>query len=126
MELREKRRLSYLFITHDLSLAWLISDRIAIMYLGQIMEMGESNEIIRRGRHPYTKALTSIMPIPGVQRKGVREILQGETPNPIDEIKGCKFSGRCPIARDICREECPKLKEYDSGHFVACHFADET
>lgn len=123
MELRKNNKLSYLFITHDLSLAWLVSDRIAIMYLGRIMEIGAADEVLRRGIHPYTKALTSIMPMPGVRRRQQRVVLPGETPNPMEEIPGCKFSGRCPMVQPICREESPELMETKPGHFTACHFA---
>lgn len=125
LELREKKNLAYLFITHDLSLAWLISDRIAIMYLGKIMEIGKPDLIIHRGIHPYTRALTAIMPQPGVNKRNERVILPGETPSPIEELKGCKFNTRCPIAKDICKEIEPILEELESGHFVACHFAKE-
>jgi oligopeptide/dipeptide ABC transporter ATP-binding protein len=125
LELREKQQLSYLFITHDLSLAWLISDQIAIMYLGKIMEIGKADDIIRRGVHPYTKALTAIMPTPGVNKRKQRIVLPGETPNPTDELKGCKFNSRCPIAQEICMVESPNLDEIESGHSVACHFARE-
>ncbi len=125
LELRDKKELSYLFITHDLSLAWLISDRIAIMYLGKIMEIGKPDLIIHKGAHPYTRALTAIMPQPGVNKRTERVILPGETPSPIEELKGCKFSTRCPIAKDICKEIEPLLEEIERGHFVACHFAKE-
>ena len=123
LEIRDKRQLSYLFITHDLSLAWLMSDRIAIMYLGKIMELGPADILIKRGRHPYTKALTAIMPIPGRNRENGRVILPGETPNPMEEIRGCKFCSRCPMAQAICSQEVPGLTEIEPEHFVACHFA---
>lgn len=119
--LREEKGLSYLFITHDLSLAWLISDRIAIMYLGQIMEIGSADQIIKGGVHPYTKALTAIMPIPGVNKDRKRDVLQGETPNASIEIIGCKFAGRCPAATEECTENQPFLREIEPGHHVACH-----
>ena len=122
LDLRDKNRLSYLFITHDLSLAWLISDRIAIMYLGKIMEIGTADTVIHNGLHPYTQALTAIMPTPGVNKRKERVTLPGEIPNPIDEVCGCKFHSRCPIAEDICSQECPELREIDTNHFVACHF----
>lgn len=118
--LRDKKGLSYLFITHDLSLAWLISDRIAIMYLGQIMEIGSADQIINGGAHPYTRALTAIMPVPGVNKGRKREVLQGETPNASVEIKGCKFSGRCPAASAECMEKQPVLCEIEPGHYAAC------
>jgi len=123
LDLRDEKQLSYLFITHDLSLAWLISDRIAIMYLGKIMEIGSADILIKRGMHPYTKALTAIMPIPGKKREKAREILSGETPNPIEEIIGCKFASRCPEVQERCGNEEPEMIEREPGHFVACHFA---
>ena len=123
MELQQKQGLSYLFITHDLSLAWLISDRIAIMYLGRIMEIGSADEVIHRGVHPYTRALTAIMPTPGVKKHQQRPVLPGETPDPTDEIKGCKFQSRCPIAKEICVLESPGMTEVAPGHLVACLFA---
>lgn len=122
MELREKDNLTYLFITHDLSLAWLVSDRIVIMYLGKIMEYGPADEIIKRGLHPYTKALTDVMPVPGLKKEGLRKTLTGETPNPMENVKGCKFNGRCPISKELCFEKSPDLREISPGHFVACHF----
>ena len=118
---RDRSGVAYLFITHDLSLAWLISDRIAIMYLGKIMEMGTADQIIKHGVHPYSKALLKIMPVPGKILTQKREILEGETPNAATEIKGCKFCGRCPVAMDICREAEPEYKEIEPGHFVYCH-----
>ena len=125
MDLRDRKQLAYLFITHDLSLAWLISDRIAIMYLGKIMEIGEADEIIHRGVHPYTKALTDIMPTPGVNRGKKRNILPGETPNPTEEIAGCKFFSRCDLVQEVCKNENPEFCEVSPNHFVACHFARE-
>jgi len=122
LDLREKEKLTYLFITHDLSLSWLVSDRIAIMYLGKIMEEGLSDDIIKRGLHPYTKALTAIMPIPGAKRKEKRDVLPGEAPNPLMEVTGCKVASRCPIVKPICLEEEPQLREVAKGHFCACHF----
>lgn len=125
LDLREKRMLSYLFITHDLSLAWLISDRIAIMYLGKIMEIGPVDQIIRNGKHPFTKALIDIMPIPGVNKERERNVLPGETPNPTEEIPGCKFFSRCPFVQEVCKKECPEFIEVSPTHFTACHFVRE-
>lgn len=124
-DLKDEKQISYLFITHDLSLAWLISDRIAIMYLGKIMEIGKADQIIHEGLHPYTQALTTIMPTPGVNKRKQRVILPGEIPNPMDDIQGCKFNSRCPIAREICSIENPELREMGQDHFVACHFAEK-
>lgn len=121
MSLKEKINLSYLFITHDLSLAWLISDRIAIMYLGKIMEMGDGDTIIHHGLHPYTKALLAVMPKPGQKRQGARQVLEGETPNPAEVIAGCKFYNRCPVGMPICNVKEPDMRQMAPGHFVACH-----
>jgi oligopeptide/dipeptide ABC transporter ATP-binding protein len=121
MKFREERELAYLFITHDLSLAWLISDRIAILYLGSIMELGRADDIIKRGLHPYTQALTRIMPTPGVNLERERITLPGEIPSASEEIAGCKFRARCEKAMPICAEQRPDLEEVSDGHFVACH-----
>ena len=122
---RDRKGVAYLFITHDLSLAWLISDRIAIMYLGKIMEIGTAEQIVRRAKHPYSKALLKVMPIPGKILTEKRQILEGETPNASEDIKGCKFCGRCPVAQEICSEKEPEYKEFEPGHLVMCHFAKE-
>lgn len=122
LDLKEKKGVSYLFITHDLSLAWAISDRVAIMYLGKIVELGDANLIIGACSHPYTRALVSVMPLPKVDKDKKRIILKGETPNPSNIPLGCRFHPRCPVAQDICRKEEPSLKEIADNHFVACHF----
>lgn len=121
MKFREERELAYLFITHDLSLAWLISDRIAILYLGSIMELGRADDIIKRGLHPYTQALTRIMPTPGVNLDKERITLRGEIPSAAETIVGCKFRARCEKAKPVCAEQRPLLEEVSDGHFVACH-----
>lgn len=121
MKERDKNGVAYLFITHDLSLAWLISDKIAIMYLGKIMEMGTAQQIVKHALHPYSRALLSIMPVPGKILTEKRKLLEGETPNAAAVIKGCKFCGRCPEAMEICREAEPPYKEIEKGHFVYCH-----
>ncbi len=125
LELQKKKELAYLFITHDLSLAWLISDRIAIMYLGRIMEIGRADDVIKRGLHPYTKALTDIMPIPGVNAGKERVILPGETPDPTEVLTGCKFRSRCSMATSVCSEICPELKKAGPDHLVACHHINQ-
>jgi oligopeptide/dipeptide ABC transporter ATP-binding protein len=119
---RDERGIAYLFITHDLSLAWLISDRIAILYLGKMMEIGSADAIINRGLHPYTRALIDIMPVPGAERAGARNLLKGDIPSAASYIPGCKFASRCPMAKEICKAECPELIEIEPGHSVACHF----
>jgi peptide/nickel transport system ATP-binding protein len=122
-ELREKFSLSYLFIAHDLAVVKYISDRIAVMYLGRIMEIGSKDEIFRKPLHPYTKALISSFPkIPkdGIPQK-IYETLKGEIPSPIDLSFGCRFRSRCPMAKEICQtSEEPKLKKVSSDHQVAC------
>lgn len=125
LEQREKMGLTYLFITHDLSLSWLISDRIAIMYLGKIMEIGTADEILRHGMHPYTKALINIMPVPGQIRQGKRELLEGETPNAAAVIEGCKFASRCKHCTERCRHEEPLLKAIGTDHQIACHLVED-
>lgn len=125
LKFREEMNVTYLFITHDLSLAWLISDRIAIMYLGKIMELGFADLIVNGGIHPYTRALTDIMPKPGEKRSGPRKVLEGETPNPADEISGCKFCSRCPVAMERCGREEPPMIEVEPGHYVACFRVEE-
>lgn len=118
---RDEKGVAYLFITHDLSLAWLISDKIAIMYLGKIMEIGTADEIVNNPKHPYSKALLAIMPVPGKILTEKRNILEGETPNAGVEIKGCKFCGRCPEAMEKCHTTEPENVEVSPGHFVMCH-----
>lgn len=125
MKFREETGVSYLFITHDLSLAWLISDRIAIMYLGKIMEIGSSDIIVNGGIHPYTKALAEIMPKPGKSRQGERKVLEGETPDPTDVVQGCKFCSRCSVRMEKCATEEPPMFEVEPGHQVACWRAME-
>lgn len=120
MKFREETGVSYLFITHDLSLAWLISDRIAIMYLGKIMEIGSSDIIVNGGIHPYTKALAEIMPKPGKSRQGERKVLDGETPDPAEVVQGCKFCSRCSVRMEKCTTEEPPMFEVEPGHQVAC------
>lgn len=121
LEERDKNGVAYLFITHDLSLAWLISDKIAIMYLGKIMELGTADQIVKHALHPYSKALLSVMPVPGKLLSGKRQILEGETPNAAADIRGCRFCGRCPMVMEICKEQEPQHKMVEEGHFVSCH-----
>ncbi len=125
LDLKNTRDLAFLFITHDLSLAWLISDRIAIMYLGIIVEIGTSDEIVKGCIHPYTKALLSIMPVPEVNKNRVRKVLTGEIPDPTEIPKGCRFNTRCEFAYDRCFVEEPELTKISNNHFVACHLATE-
>jgi peptide/nickel transport system ATP-binding protein len=117
---KETLGVTYIFITHDLSLAWVISDRIAVMYLGKIVELGETEEVVANPRHPYTKALISVIPVPDPTKKRARTILVGETPNPIDLPPGCRFHPRCPEAIDICKEQTPADVKVGEGHYASC------
>lgn len=122
-ELQEELGLTYLFIAHDLSMVKHISTHIGVMYLGQMVEKGESNEVYSNPKHPYTQALLSAVPIPDpdVAKSSRRIVLEGDIPSPIDPPSGCRFKGRCKCAKQICSEVDPVLKEVEPGHFVACH-----
>lgn len=123
-ELQEKLGLTYLFTAHDLSMVYHISDRIGVMYLGTMVEIGTSEEVFANPLHPYTQALISAIPIadPEVGRKSERILIEGELPSPMNVPKGCRFCTRCPKATDKCREEMPELREVSEGHCVACHY----
>ncbi len=121
MDLRKEFGVAYLFITHDLAVAKYISDEIAIMYLGKIMEMGKTRDLFREPLHPYTKALLSAIPVPTPGKSRERIKLRGEIPSAIDVPPGCRFHTRCPMRFDPCDKEEPGLKEIKPGHFVACH-----
>lgn len=121
--LRETRGISVLFITHDLGTVAYFADRIAVMYLGRIVEKGETMMVLQRPLHPYTKALLSVMPVPNPRLRRERIILQGETPNPIDLPSGCRFHPRCPIAQPHCQETDPTWREIEPLHWAACHEA---
>lgn len=125
-ELQEELGLTYLFIAHDLSMVKHISTHIGVMYLGQMVEKGGSNEVYNNPKHPYTQALLSAVPIPDpeVAKNSQRIVLEGDIPSPIDPPPGCRFKGRCKCAKPICSEVNPVLKEVEDGHFVACHLYD--
>ncbi|MGB2896493.1 MAG: oligopeptide/dipeptide ABC transporter ATP-binding protein, partial [Anaerolineales bacterium] len=122
-ELQEKLGLTYLFIAHDLSMVRHISDRMAVMYLGKIVEITDRDEIYLNPLHPYTQALMSAVPIPDpdVVDKRKRIILEGDIPNPANPPVGCNFNTRCPVAEDICFKEEPAYLEVKAGHWAACH-----
>lgn len=122
-DLQTEIGLTYLFIAHDLSMVKHISDRIAVMYLGAIVELASSQELYQSPLHPYTQALLSAVPIPdpGVEKNRKRIMLEGDVPSPINPAPGCKFQGRCRLVQDICRQNAPELREVKPEHFVACH-----
>ncbi len=125
-ELQNKLGLTYIFIAHDLSMVRHISDRMAVMYLGKIVELADRNEIYLRPLHPYTQALMSAVPVPDpdVGKKRKRTILKGDIPSPVNPPVGCNFNTRCPIAEEHCFSEDPEYREIVPEHWVACHFAD--
>ena len=120
VEQKEKMGVTYIFITHDLSLAWAISDRIAVMYLGRIVEIGDTLEVVADPQHPYTKALISVIPVPDPLAKREHVILKGETPNPVDIPSGCRFHPRCPEVMDACKETDPEDVQIAGDHYAAC------
>lgn len=123
LDFKKTKQLSLLFISHDLSVVNYISDEIAVMYLGKIMEIAPKETIVKNPLHPYTQALyASIFEIKN--RKKKRSILQGEIPSVLDKPKGCYFHTRCPIAKDICKKEIPEWKEVDNNHYLSCHLVD--
>lgn len=125
MDLQEQRGLTYMFITHDMSVVKHISDDIAVMYLGQMIEKCPSDEIFRDTIHPYSQALLSAIPIPDVHAKHERMVLKGELTSPINPKPCCRFAKRCPYATEKCRQEEPKLREMRPNHLVACHYAEK-
>ena len=125
MDLQEQRGLTYMFITHDMSVVKHISDDIAVMYLGQMIEKCPADEIFRDTIHPYSQALLSAIPIPDVHAKHERMVLKGELTSPINPKPCCRFAKRCPYATDQCRQEEPKLREMRPNHLVACHYAEK-
>ena len=125
-ELKEKFQLSYIFIAHDLSVVRHISDRVAVMYLGKIVEISDAEELYKTPKHPYTEALISAVPIPDPKKQRTRELirLEGDVPDPSNPPSGCHFHPRCSYATDICMTETPELREVSPGVKVACHLSD--
>ena len=125
-ELQDQLGLTYIFIAHDLSMVRHISDRMAVMYLGKIMELANRDEIYLNPLHPYTQALMSAVPVPDPlrARKRQRILLEGDLPSPVNPPAGCRFNTRCPLADERCRQEPPLYRELKPGHFVACHYAE--
>lgn len=126
MQLKSEFKLTYLFIAHNLDVVRYISDRIAVMYLGRIVELGECDEVYRMPLHPYSKALISAAPVPDPDfDRSNRILLTGDLPSPANPPPGCRFHTRCPMAREKCKVDDPELREITPGHFSACHFAEE-
>ena len=124
-DLQEQKDLTYLFISHDLSVVEHLCNRIGVMYLGSMVEMATREELFTNPLHPYTKALLSAIPVPDPTRKAERIVLEGDIPSPANPPSGCKFHTRCPFAKERCKAETPIYKDAGAGHYVACHFAGE-
>lgn len=123
-QLQKDRGLTYLFISHNLSVVKHISDRIAVMYLGRMVELADCKQLFKNPVHPYTKALLSAVPIPRLDVKTERILLEGDVPSPVNPAPGCRFAGRCAQCMERCTAEQSELREIEPGHFVACHLCD--
>lgn len=119
-DLRKSRGISVIFITHDLGTVGYFADRVAVMYMGRIVEIGSMREVLKNPKHPYTQALLSVIPVPNPRLRKKRIILQGETPNPINIPSGCRFHPRCPVALEVCKQSDPKLMKVNEMHSAAC------
>jgi len=125
VKLKNELNLTYLFITHDLATAKYICDRIGILYLGRLAEMGDLREVYGHPLHPYTQALMEAVPVPNPHKRRTKVMPAGEIPNPINPPSGCRFHPRCPIAQEICSQSEPELRSLRQEHMVACHFAEQ-
>jgi len=125
LELQTRLRLTFLFVAHDLSVVRHICDRVAVMYVGQLVELAATDAVFRRPRHPYTAALMRAVPVPDPRVSGADAILKGEVPSPASPPSGCYFHPRCMFAEERCQHEAPVLQEVTPGHFARCHFAAE-
>ncbi|KXH84075.1 ABC transporter ATP-binding protein [Sporosarcina sp. HYO08] len=124
-DLQKQYNLTYVFISHDLSVVEHISDRVGVMYLGRFVELTDRDTLFKKPLHPYTKALLSAVPIPDPTLKRERILLTGDIPSPASPPSGCTFHTRCPFAQQKCKEQAPEFRELQKGHYVACHFAEE-
>ncbi|MFL5320923.1 MAG: ABC transporter ATP-binding protein [Myxococcaceae bacterium] len=124
MDLQRELKLTYVFIAHDLKIVEYVSTRVAVMYLGKIVELADAADLYKRPRHPYTQALLSAVPVPNPDRKRERIVLQGDVPSPLNPPPGCAFNPRCPYAFDRCRKETPPLYDVGGGHVAACFLND--
>ena len=120
-DLQKEMGLTYLFISHDLGVVKHVSDRIAVMYLGKVVELSDYKSIFKSPQHPYTQALLSAIPTPSVDAKKERIILEGDVPSPINPPAGCRFYGRCMYRMDVCKQQTPELKNIGNETYVACH-----
>ncbi|HME18773.1 MAG TPA: ABC transporter ATP-binding protein [Nitrososphaerales archaeon] len=122
LQVRKNRNISIMFVTHDLALSKDVCDRLAIMYLGVIVEMSAAGELVTKPYHPYTQALIAAVPVPDPAAEKVRVLAKGEIPSNVSPPSGCRYHTRCPLAKEVCAEKVPPLEEASSGHWVACHF----
>lgn len=123
-QLQKEFGLTYLFISHDLAVVKHVSDRVAVMYLGKIVELSDYKSIFKNPLHPYTQALLSAIPVPTVEVKKERILLEGDVPSPINPPKGCRFYGRCRLRQELCKEDMPALRNIGNHRYVACHFVE--
>ena len=121
VDMQKKRKLTYLFISHDMAVIRYVSDRVGVMYLGHLVEEADTAELFRNPRHPYTQVLLSAVPSPNPHVRKQRTVLEGDLPSPIDPPAGCVFHTRCPYATERCRRETPEMRSVGEGHKLACH-----